>query len=146
MSMHQGFKETCCLSHSSKTFRIKLYFTAECQVVLHTLRWIQHFKLSMLRAARRVKMFTSTTELRFDKILHSPPTCFGTSRPSSGRHSTKKNTLMPSYNLDVECMYNKKLFIYLLIYLDADKSLARPGRKQAAPVKRLMGRGMDWFG
>ena len=25
----------------------------------------------------------------------------------------------------------------------ADKSLARPGRKQAAPVKSVMGRGMD---
>jgi len=28
----------------------------------------------------------------------------------------------------------------------ADKSLARPGRKQAAPVKSVMGIGMDWFG
>ena len=28
----------------------------------------------------------------------------------------------------------------------ADKSLARPGRKQAAPVKSVMVRGMDWFG
>jgi len=28
----------------------------------------------------------------------------------------------------------------------ADKSLAQPGRKQAAPVKIVMGRGMDWFG
>ena len=25
----------------------------------------------------------------------------------------------------------------------ADKSLARPGKKQAAPVKSVMGRGMD---
>jgi len=31
------------------------------------------------------------------------------------------------------------------IYWGADKSLARPGRKQAAPVKSVMGRGMDWF-
>jgi len=28
-------------------------------------------------------------------------------------------------------------------YLGANKSLARPGRKQAAPVKNVMGRGMD---
>ena len=28
----------------------------------------------------------------------------------------------------------------------ADKSLARPGRKQAAPVKSVMGREMDLFG
>jgi len=28
-------------------------------------------------------------------------------------------------------------------YRGADKSLARPGRKQAAPVKTVMGRGMD---
>jgi len=28
-------------------------------------------------------------------------------------------------------------------YWGADKSLARPGRKQAAPVKSVMGRGMD---
>jgi len=26
---------------------------------------------------------------------------------------------------------------------DADKSLTRPGRKQAAPVKSVMGRGID---
>jgi hypothetical protein len=31
-------------------------------------------------------------------------------------------------------------------YRGADKSLARPGRKQAATVKIVMGRGMDWFG
>jgi len=29
------------------------------------------------------------------------------------------------------------------LYRRADKSLARPGRKQAAPVKSVMGRGMD---
>jgi len=28
----------------------------------------------------------------------------------------------------------------------ADKSLARPGRKQAGPVKTVMGRGMNGFG
>jgi len=28
-------------------------------------------------------------------------------------------------------------------YRGADKLLARPGRKQAAPVKPVMGRGMD---
>jgi len=28
-------------------------------------------------------------------------------------------------------------------YRRADKSLAQPGRKQAAPVKSVMGRGMD---
>ena len=32
------------------------------------------------------------------------------------------------------------------LYLGADKSLARPGRKKAAPVKSVTGRGMDWFG
>jgi len=30
--------------------------------------------------------------------------------------------------------------------LGADKSLARPGRKQAAPVKSVMGKEMDWSG
>jgi len=30
-----------------------------------------------------------------------------------------------------------------LFYRGADKSLARPARKQAAPVKSVMGRGMD---
>ena len=33
--------------------------------------------------------------------------------------------------------------VALLTYRGADKSLARPGRKQAAPVKSVMGRGMD---
>ena len=31
----------------------------------------------------------------------------------------------------------------LTYYWGADKSLAQPGRKQAAPVKSAMGRGMD---
>jgi len=31
-------------------------------------------------------------------------------------------------------------------YRGADKSLARLGRKQAAPVKSVMNRVMDWFG
>jgi len=31
-------------------------------------------------------------------------------------------------------------------YRGADKSLAQPGRKEAAPVKSVMDRGMDWFG
>jgi len=33
-----------------------------------------------------------------------------------------------------------------LKYQGVDKSLARPGRKQPAPVKSVMGRGMAWFG
>ena len=32
---------------------------------------------------------------------------------------------------------------YCVTYRDADKSLARPGRKLAAPVKSVIGRGMD---
>jgi len=35
---------------------------------------------------------------------------------------------------------------YHAMYLRADKSLARSGRKQAAPVKSMRGREMDWFG
>jgi len=35
---------------------------------------------------------------------------------------------------------------WLPTYRGADKSLAQPGMKQAAPVKSVMGRGMDWFG
>jgi len=31
------------------------------------------------------------------------------------------------------------------VYWGADKSLSRPGRKQAAPIKSVMGRGMDCF-
>ena len=33
-----------------------------------------------------------------------------------------------------------------LLYRGADKSLARPGRKQAASVRSVMDRGMDLFG
>ena len=33
-----------------------------------------------------------------------------------------------------------------LTYRIADKSLARPGKKEAAPVKSVIGRGIDWFG
>jgi hypothetical protein len=33
--------------------------------------------------------------------------------------------------------------VFYWMYRGADKSLARPGRKQAAPVKSLMDRGMD---
>jgi len=43
-------------------------------------------------------------------------------------------------------IYKHDFFIYIDIYRGADKSLARPGRKQAAPVKSVIGRGMDWFG
>jgi len=32
------------------------------------------------------------------------------------------------------------------IYRGADKSLARPGRKEAAPVESVTGKGMGWFG
>jgi len=32
---------------------------------------------------------------------------------------------------------------YVCMYQGADKSLARPGRKQAVSVKSVMGRGMD---
>jgi len=37
------------------------------------------------------------------------------------------------------------LFVNALIYIyrGAGKSLVQPGRKQAAPVKSVMGRGMD---
>jgi len=34
----------------------------------------------------------------------------------------------------------------VFIYRSADKSLALSRRKQAEPVKSVMGRGMDWFG
>jgi len=40
----------------------------------------------------------------------------------------------------VEAMLDK---VSAKIYQDADKSLARPGRKQAAPVKSVISRGMD---
>jgi len=36
---------------------------------------------------------------------------------------------------------------YVIAYTrGADKTLARPGRKQAVPVKYVVVRGMDWFG
>jgi len=35
---------------------------------------------------------------------------------------------------------------FRILYWDADKSLAQPGRTQVAPVKSVMGRRMDWFG
>jgi len=38
---------------------------------------------------------------------------------------------------------NINRLIYFQLTLGADKSLARAGRKQAAPVKSAMGRGMD---
>ena len=33
-----------------------------------------------------------------------------------------------------------------MLYRGTEKSLAQPGRKQAVPVKSVMGRGMDCFG
>jgi len=35
---------------------------------------------------------------------------------------------------------------YLQQYRDADKTLARPGKKKPASVKSVMGRGVDWLG
>jgi len=40
-------------------------------------------------------------------------------------------------------MFSRNVYTYIYIYQCADKSLARPGRKQTAPVKSVMGRGMD---
>jgi len=42
--------------------------------------------------------------------------------------------------------YIKQKSLTSRILMGADKSLARPGRKQAAPVKIVMARGMDRFG
>jgi len=42
-----------------------------------------------------------------------------------------------------QCIVQCTLFVSEGIYREADKSLARPGRKQAAPVKSVMGRGID---
>jgi hypothetical protein len=44
------------------------------------------------------------------------------------------------------CVSVSRKFRYRLDYRGADKSLARPGRNQAAPVKSVMGRGMDCCG
>ena len=50
-------------------------------------------------------------------------------------------------NIGVKCVDEsfKSQFIHKGAdkYWAADKSLARPGRKQAAPVKSVIGRGMD---
>ena len=48
------------------------------------------------------------------------------------------------YNhIDVCICIHLRLYVYIYIYISgAGKSLARPGRKQAAPVKSVTGRGM----
>ena len=47
---------------------------------------------------------------------------------------------------DFSGLYSKRLeYEAFTNYRCADKSLARPGRKQAAPVKSVMGRGIVWF-
>jgi len=40
-------------------------------------------------------------------------------------------------------VFEQSSAILIRLYRGADKSLARPGRKQAAPVKSVMCRGMD---
>ena len=47
--------------------------------------------------------------------------------------------LVVSHNKPLQCVEEQGC----KLYLGADKSLARPGRKQAAPVKSVMGREMD---
>ena len=41
---------------------------------------------------------------------------------------------------------DEALAIQSIEYQGADKSLAQPGRKQATPIKSVMGRGRDWCG
>jgi len=45
----------------------------------------------------------------------------------------------------VEMTWFTLYVVFSWMYRGADKSLARPGGKQAAPVKHVMGRGMDWI-
>jgi len=44
--------------------------------------------------------------------------------------------------MDTDCVL-LEVGTEVLLYLGTDKSLAQPGRKQAASVKSMMGRGMD---
>jgi len=45
--------------------------------------------------------------------------------------------------LQPRCATSNVMITVWVNYRGADKSLARPGRKQVAPVKSVMGRGMD---
>ena len=45
--------------------------------------------------------------------------------------------------LQSQCTTSNVMITAWVNYRGADKSLARPGRKQAASVKSVMGRGMD---
>jgi len=51
--------------------------------------------------------------------------------------------VLPSLAVRVQFVNNNLAAAFSVTYRDANKSLARPGRKQAAPVKNVMGRGMD---
>ena len=53
---------------------------------------------------------------------------------------------MPSFAVRVHFVNNNLAAAFSVTYRDADKSLAPPGKKQAASVKRVMCRGMDCFG
>jgi hypothetical protein len=48
--------------------------------------------------------------------------------------------------IDKICWEFDALNVLKIQYSGVDKSLAQPGRKQAATDKIVMGRGMDWFG
>ena len=65
-------------------------------------------------------------------LSHKDAAAIETTFASEWRRPCKRRFHVQRYQLD--------------FYRGADKSLARLGRKQAAPVKSVMGRGMDWFG
>jgi len=48
-----------------------------------------------------------------------------------------------NYEICSPPVFTNVLLVISYKYQGANKSLARPGRKQAAPVKSVMGRGMD---
>jgi len=86
---------------------------------------------------------TPSTQKRFFKFLNHPDWLQDMPIPLFSEHccflprskaTTKRKWPFTSTYIGVE------------LYQGADKSLARPGTKQAAPVKSAMGRGMDWFG
>ena len=56
------------------------------------------------------------------------------------------NEVLSKYSIVSECDPLQSISGPHSLYRVAEKSLARPERKQAAPVKSVMGRGIDWFG
>ena len=123
------------------TFRFVAQRLNNCATAVPSSGWYIYRKAyrKVIRSVRTVRVlgyFTKTANARSIFISPNPPLNSERLRSCQG-HRLGKNGFLCSvkcFNCGTDGAASNR---------GADKSLARPRRKQAAPVKTVMGRGMD---